>query len=225
MAACLALVLHTEEVNPLVIKCIELFSDIGVRLFSEQSWLPRSAATLRCKSKLLSVLVFSFMILLLSVAPPGPPGLEAAQPVLKFSRLSETGIFPFQIRTKKRGPHSKLYHTNDFYRGEEQNMRKSKVNCQYILDCMGLTLASNKKTARMSGLRRRPDSNRRSGFCRPLPYHLATSPHNLQESTRKRSYQDCSALSNRAGRSYPLSGCLEKRYYTGRTRKWLPQMK
>lgn len=24
--------------------------------------------------------------------------------------------------------------------------------------------------------RRRPDSNRRSGFCRPLPYHLATSP-------------------------------------------------
>ncbi len=29
--------------------------------------------------------------------------------------------------------------------------------------------------------RRRPDSNRRSGFCRPLPYHLATSPsHTLR---------------------------------------------
>ena len=59
----------------------------------------------------------------------------------------------------------------------------------------------------MSGLRRRPDSNRRSGFCRPLPYHLATSPHNLQESTRKRSYQDCIALSNQTGPGYASSGC------------------
>jgi hypothetical protein len=24
--------------------------------------------------------------------------------------------------------------------------------------------------------RRQPDSNRRSGFCRPLPYHLAMAP-------------------------------------------------
>ena len=36
--------------------------------------------------------------------------------------------------------------------------------------------SADKKTAHKSGLRRRPDSNRRSGFCRPLPYHLATSP-------------------------------------------------
>src|SRR5687767_1199056 len=32
--------------------------------------------------------------------------------------------------------------------------------------------------------RRRPDLNRGWRFCRPLPYHLATAPFSLRESTR-----------------------------------------